>query len=63
MGNIMSDTWVRFAAMGDPNNSSIPRWDAYDLTQRAVMHLYVPPRVSYDDRVGMRQLLTKATAR
>jgi para-nitrobenzyl esterase len=63
MGKVMSDTWARFAATGDPNNSAIPRWDAYDLTQRAVMHFDVPPRVSYDDRAGMRQLLTKATAR
>jgi para-nitrobenzyl esterase len=63
MGKIMSDTWARFAATGDPNNSAIPRWNAYDLTKRAVMHFDVPPRVSYDDRAAMRQLLTKAMSR
>jgi len=60
MGKIMSDTWVRFASTGDPNNPAIPRWNPYDLEKRQVMHFDVPPHVSTDDRSEMRKLLTKA---
>jgi para-nitrobenzyl esterase len=60
MGKIMSDTWVRFAATGDPNNASIPRWKPYDLQTRASMHFDVPPRVVNNERPQMRELLAKA---
>jgi para-nitrobenzyl esterase len=33
----MAATWVAFAKSGDPNNSSIPHWPAYDVQTRATM--------------------------
>lgn len=60
MGKIMSDTWVNFAATGNPNNPSIPQWDPYDLEKRTVIHFDVPTHVSHDHRAEMRKLLTRA---
>jgi para-nitrobenzyl esterase len=40
-GRLMSDrlsaAWVAFATTGDPNNSLIPHWPAYDARRRATM--------------------------
>ena len=33
----MAASWVAFAKSGDPNNSSIPHWPAYDVQTRATM--------------------------
>jgi len=33
----MSDTWLKFAHTGDPNNASIPKWPAYSPEHRATM--------------------------
>jgi para-nitrobenzyl esterase len=33
----MSATWVQFARTGDPNNSKIPDWPAYDTRRKATM--------------------------
>jgi para-nitrobenzyl esterase len=37
MSDRLSATWVAFATTGDPNNSLIPHWPAYDRQRRATM--------------------------
>ena len=53
-GRLMSDrlaaSWVAFAATGNPNNSAIPRWPAYDPSRRATMVFDVNMRVIDDYR-------------
>jgi para-nitrobenzyl esterase len=63
MAKLMSDTWVRFAETGDPNNPGIPEWRPYTPDERVTMVLDVPPRVDIDQRAPMRKLLEKALAR
>src|SRR5690606_31549140 len=60
MGKIMSDTWVTFAATGNPNNPAIPEWAPYDLEKRMAIHFDVPTHTTSDHRGAMRALLTKA---
>lgn len=62
MAKLMSDTWVRFAATGNPNNPGLPEWKPYDLETRPVMHFDLPPHVEHDPRKTMRILLDKALA-
>src|SRR3546814_1918567 len=50
MAKIMSDTWVNFAATGNPNNPAIPEWKPYEPQQRATMVFDVPPHVENDPR-------------
>jgi para-nitrobenzyl esterase len=33
----VSDVWLAFARTGDPNTPALPRWPAFDATQRATM--------------------------
>jgi para-nitrobenzyl esterase len=33
----MTDTWIAFAASGDPNNAQIPKWMPYTTADRTVM--------------------------
>lgn len=60
MARVMSETWVTFAATGNPNNALIPEWRPYDLATRPVMLLDLPPRVVGDPRGAMRAMLDKA---
>jgi para-nitrobenzyl esterase len=60
MARIMSDTWVSFAATGDPNNPAIPPWAPYEPTRRATMLFDVPTRVENDPRGDIRALLAEA---
>ena len=62
MAKAMSDTWVHFAATGNPNNPAIPDWPSYDLETRAVMHFDLPTYVENDPRAKMRALLDAAFA-
>src|SRR3546814_8992953 len=50
MAKIMSDTWVNFAATGNPNTPAIPEWKPYEPQQRATMVFDVPPHVENDPR-------------
>ena len=34
-----SGAWVAFARTGNPNHSGIPKWPAYNATERATMHI------------------------
>ncbi len=60
MAKIMSDTWVRFAETGDPNNPEIPDWRPYTPHHRATMLFDVTPRVEVDPRARLRALLQEA---
>ncbi len=62
MAQMMSDTWVNFAATGDPNNPAIPHWPAYAPPERQTMILDVHPRVERDPRPEIRELLFSAVA-
>lgn len=61
MAKIMSDTWVRFAETGDPNNPEIPDWRPYTPQHRATMLFDVTPRVEVDPRAKLRVLLQDAS--
>jgi para-nitrobenzyl esterase len=37
MSDRLAATWVAFATSGDPNNSLIPHWPAYEKGKRATM--------------------------
>jgi para-nitrobenzyl esterase len=60
MAKVMSDTWVAFAATGNPNNPAIPQWDPYDEKQRATLHFDLPPHVEHDPRGAIRTILAEA---
>ena len=59
VGKVMCDrlasAWVAFARTGDPNNSQIPRWPAYDAATRATMVFDTDTRVENDPRGEMRK--------
>jgi para-nitrobenzyl esterase len=60
MAKLMSDTWMTFAATGNPNNPGIPHWSGYDPAERRTMILDVEPRVESDPRSEIRELLFEA---
>lgn len=62
MAKIMSDTWVHFAATGNPNNPAIPHWKPYEPGERATMVFDVPTHVENDPRAEVRALLMDALA-
>jgi carboxylesterase type B len=44
IAGMMQDAWIRFAATGDPNGGSLPRWPAYDAATDPVMEFGDAPR-------------------
>jgi para-nitrobenzyl esterase len=60
MAKIMSDTWVHFAATGNPNNPAIPQWKPYEPTERATMVFDVPTHAENDPRTEVRSMLMDA---
>jgi para-nitrobenzyl esterase len=50
-----ASAWVAFAKTGDPNNSKIPTWPAYDATKRATMLFDNDPRIENDPRSEIRK--------
>ena len=63
-GRLMSDrlaaTWVAFAKTGDPNNSLIPHWPAYEAKQRATMVFDAEMRVTEDYRGDFVRMIADA---
>ena len=51
----LSSAWVAFAKTGDPNNSMIPHWPAYDSATRATMVFDTDTRVENDPRGEIRK--------
>jgi len=48
MAELMSNTWISFARTGDPNNSSVPRWNPYRSETRETMIFNPDCRVEAD---------------
>ncbi|MDP2127343.1 MAG: carboxylesterase family protein [Pseudohongiella sp.] len=48
MADSMANSWLAFARSGNPNNSSVPAWAAYDLERRNTM-LFDVPSTAVDD--------------
>ncbi|MCW2526914.1 MAG: putative carboxylesterase, type [Pseudonocardiales bacterium] len=59
VGRVVSDTFVRFAQEGDPNNGSIPKWQPYSLDERATMVFDVEPHGEDDPRAEIRELYSR----
>ena len=59
VANELSSAWVAFAKTGDPNNSAVPTWPAYDTTKRATLIVDNETRVENDPNSEMRQLWEK----
>jgi len=63
-GRLMSDrlsaTWVAFATTGDPNNSLIPHWPAYDAKRRATMVFNTDMKVVDDYRGDFVRMIADA---
>jgi para-nitrobenzyl esterase len=53
---MMQDSWIAFAKTGNPDNTSIPNWPAYNTRTRATMILNVNPSVQNDPYSEDRQL-------
>ncbi len=51
----LSSAWAAFAKTGDPNNSMIPSWPAYDSATRATMVFDTDTRVENDPRGEIRK--------
>jgi para-nitrobenzyl esterase len=60
LATTMSETLIAFGRTGDPNHSSLPKWPAYDLAQRATMIWNIPPRLVEDPRGRERKLVAQA---
>jgi para-nitrobenzyl esterase len=50
-----ANTWIAFAKTGDPNNTAIPKWPAYESTSRATMIFDHETRVENDPRAEIRK--------
>lgn len=59
MADIMSETFIRFARTGNPNNKRIPNWRPYTLPKRETMVFDVPPRLEADPRGEERKIFEK----
>ncbi|MDQ0466145.1 para-nitrobenzyl esterase [Caulobacter ginsengisoli] len=54
----MSAAWLAFARTGDPNNSLLPAWPAYDAEKRATMVFNLTSRVVDDPYAATRRAVT-----
>ncbi|MGQ9427644.1 carboxylesterase/lipase family protein [Gilvimarinus sp. F26214L] len=55
----MANSWIAFARTGDPNNASIPAWNAYDLQQRSTMMFDVPSYAVNDPHRAEREFMAR----
>ena len=60
MSDRLAATWVAFAASGDPNNSLIPHWPAYEARRRATMVFDSDMRVADDYRGDFVRMIADA---
>jgi para-nitrobenzyl esterase len=54
LASVMSQTWARFAAAGDPNHEGLPRWEPFDPVRRPTMVFDVPTHAEDDPAAGER---------
>ena len=56
LAGIMSGYWTQFAATGDPNRTSLPKWPAYDITSDHCLDIgrkiFVRPTPSFGLQLG-----------
>jgi para-nitrobenzyl esterase len=55
----MANSWIAFARTGDPNNSSIPKWEPYDLKRRNTMLFDVPSKAVDDPHKAERIFMSR----
>jgi para-nitrobenzyl esterase len=55
----MQDSFVAFAATGDPNHPGLPHWPAYELRRRSTMIFDVEASVEEDPRAWQRELFAR----
>ncbi|HXS94992.1 MAG TPA: carboxylesterase/lipase family protein [Candidatus Limnocylindrales bacterium] len=55
----ISEAYIAFAKTGNPNNSKIPHWPAYDLTNRATMVFDKVSKVVNDPRSEPRKMFSQ----
>ena len=48
LAEAMSEAWISFARIGDPNHPGIPRWEPYTVDNRATMLFDTPSRVEVE---------------
>ncbi|GAB1268599.1 carboxylesterase/lipase family protein [Aurantivibrio infirmus] len=48
IADLMSEAWIAFARTGNPNNSLLPEWPAYDTETRSSMTFDLEPEVAKD---------------
>jgi para-nitrobenzyl esterase len=58
MAEMISETYIAFAKTGNPNNSKLPHWPAYEIPRRAVMVFDLKPRVVDDLKAEPRKLFS-----
>jgi para-nitrobenzyl esterase len=56
----VSDTWIAFAKTGNPNNPKMPRWSAFNATDRPTMVFNTESRVVNDPIKEQRLMMWKA---
>lgn len=56
LSNIMMDSWVTFARMGNPNHEGFPEWPPYNKTQRATMILNKNPKLEFAQLDTLREV-------
>ncbi|WP_454758702.1 carboxylesterase/lipase family protein [Caulobacter segnis] len=59
MSNTMSDAFVRFAATGDPNGGTLPKWEPYTLPRRQTMVFDNTSRLEDDPRGAEREFFNR----
>jgi len=52
----MSEAWIAFARVGNPNHSAIPHWKTYSTESRDTMVFDVPSRLVSDPRKAEREV-------
>ena len=59
MADMMSETFIKFAKTGNPNNKQIPTWKPYTMAKRETMVFDVPPHLENDPRGEERKIFEK----
>jgi para-nitrobenzyl esterase len=62
MADKLSETWIAFAAAGDPNTtkSGLPKWDPYDAGNRPTMIFDTESRVELDPLKDQRLIFEES---